>query len=369
MKVILSLMIKEFRQIRRERLMRAMLLGMPVVLTIILGSALTTDIEHLSTVVVDMDNTPLSRSIVESFVRSDLFDILEYSESPRALEKVLRSGTASVGIIIPAGFTRKIYRAQSPNIAVWIDGVDSNAGLIAGGYASGLLLTTARKILHDVMKIDPAITEPRFQILYNPELESRLYMIPGVVAVVVLMITSILSSMSIVREREIGTLEQLMVTPIRSVELMFGKLIPFLILGFVEILLTLTVGKLVFAIPFAGSIVGLLGISFIFLLTSLGTGLFVSTITSTQQQAMFFAWFFNLFAFIMSGFLFPIANMPILLQKLTLINPLRYFVTCIREIILKGATWYDLWQQIIALLILSTILFLTAAIRFNKRID
>jgi ABC-2 type transport system permease protein len=175
--------------------------------------------------------------------------------------------------------------------------------------------------------------------------------------------------MSIVREREIGTLEQLMVTPIRSVELMLGKLIPFLILGFVEILLTLTVGKLVFAIPFAGSIVGLLGISFIFLLTSLGTGLFVSTITSTQQQAMFFAWFFNLFAFIMSGFLFPLANMPVLLQRLTLINPLRYFVTCIREIILKGATWYDLWRQIIALLILGSILFLIAAIRFNKRID
>jgi ABC-2 type transport system permease protein len=160
-----------------------------------------------------------------------------------------------------------------------------------------------------------------------------------------------------------------MVTPIRSVEMMLGKLLPFMMLGFMEMLLALTIGKLVFAIPFAGSIVGLLGISLIFLLTTLGTGLFVSTITSTQQQAMFFAWFFSLFAFLMSGFLFPVANMPSLLQKLTLINPLRYFVTCIREIILKGATWYDLWQQIIALLVLGTILFLTAAIRFHKRID
>ncbi len=219
------------------------------------------------------------------------------------------------------------------------------------------------------MMVDPDISQPRFQILYNPELESRLYMIPGVVATIVLMITAILSSMSIVREREIGTLEQLMVTPIRSIELMLGKLLPFLILGFVEMLLALTVGKLVFAIPFAGSIFDLLGIALIFLLTTLGVGLFVSTITSTQQQAMFFASFFSLFAFLMSGFLFPIANMPPLLQKLTLINPLRYFMTCIREIILKGATWSDLWQQIIAMLILGTILLFTAAVRFHKRID
>ncbi len=350
-------------------MMWAMLLVMPVVMTIVLGAALTTDIDHLSTAVVDLDNTPLSRSIIESFVQSDLFDVLKYPDSPKALEKVLQSGAASVGIIIPAGFTKKIYRAESPDIAVWIDGVDSNAGLIAGGYAAGLLSTAARKILHDVMMIDPDIAQPRFQILYNPELESRLYMIPGVVATIVLMITAILSSMSIVREREIGTLEQLMVTPIRSIELMLGKLLPFLILGFVEMLLALTVGKLVFAIPFAGSIFDLLGIALIFLLTTLGVGLFVSTITSTQQQAMFFAWFFNLFAILMSGFFYPIANMPPLLQKLTLINPLRYFITCIREIILKGASWYDLWQQIVALLILGTILFLTAAVRFHKRFD
>ena len=369
MKVILSLMVKEFRQIRRERMMRAMLLAMPVVMTIVLGAALTTDIDRLSTAVVDLDNTPLSRSIIESFVVSDLFDVLEYRDSPNALENVLQSSAASVGIIIPSGFTKKTYRAESPDIAVWIDGVDSNAGVISGGYAAGLLVTTARRILYDVMMIDPDIPQPRFQILYNPELESRLYMIPGVVATIVLMITAILSSMSIVREREIGTLEQLMVTPIRSIELMLGKLLPFLILGFVEMLLALTVGKLVFAIPFAGSIFDLLGIALIFLLTTLGVGLFVSTITSTQQQAMFFAWFFSLFAFLMSGFLFPIANMPPLLQKLTLINPLRYFMTCIREIILKGATWSDLWQQIIAMLILGTILLFTAAVRFHKRID
>ena len=369
MRVVISLMIKEFRQIRRERVLMRVIFGMPIVMMIVLGSALTTDIDHLATAITDLDNTPLSRSITESFIRSELFDVLEYPVSPASLESVLQSGAASVGIIIPKGFSRRLRRGETPSVAIWIDGVDSNAGLIAGGYAANLLLKTSRDLITKTMTALSVSPEPRFKILYNPELESRLYMIPGIVAVVVLMVTSILSSMSIVREREIGTLEQLMVTPIRSMELMLGKLLPFMILGFFELLFTLILGKLIFAIPFEGSIVVLLGISVIFLLTSLGTGLFVSTFTSTQQQAMFFTWFFNLFALIMSGFLFPIANMPLILQRLTLINPLRYFVTILREIVLKGASFPELWPQIAALFVLGTALFLTAAIRFSKRVD
>jgi ABC-2 type transport system permease protein len=369
MRVILALMVKEFRQIRREPMMRAMIFGAPIVMTIVLGSALTTDIDHLSTAITDLDHTPLGRSIVESFVHSDLFDVLEYPDSPDELEMTLRGGKASLGIIIPQGFSRRLHRGENPDLAIWIDGVDSNAGQIGGGYAAGLLIKTSRDLMNDVLVAGSLPPQPRFKIQYNPELESRLYMIPGIVAVIVLMITSLLSSMSIVREREIGTLEQLMVTPIRSIELMFGKILPFMILGFFELLFALLVGKLVFAIPFVGSILDLLGMAVIFLLTTLGTGLFVSTITSTQQQAMFFAWFFNLFAILMSGIFFPISNMPMLLQRLTLINPLRYFVTIIREIVLKGASWHELWLQVAALFVLGGLLFLTAAIRFNKRID
>jgi len=368
MKVVLSLIAKEFRQIRREKMMLRVIIGMPVIMLIVLGSALTTDVQHLATAITDLDQSPLSRTITESFVHSELFDVLQYPATPDALETALQSGTASVAIIIPRGFARRVSRNESPEIAIWIDGVDSNAGLIAGGYAANLLARTSRDIMVNASSQSPP-PEPRFKILYNPELESRMYMIPGIVAVVVLMITSVFSSMSIVREREVGTLEQLMVTPIKAWELLLGKLLPFMIIGFLEIVFTLLLGVVLFSVPFEGSIVLLLALSIIYLLTTLGVGLFVSTFTSTQQQTMFFTWFFNLFALIMSGFLFPIANMPILLQRITLVNPLRYFITIIREIVLKGATWHDLLPQISAMFALGSALFLIAVLRFNKRVE
>jgi ABC-2 type transport system permease protein len=369
MRVLLALIIKEFHQIRREPMTIRMIFVMPVIMLVLLGSAITTDINHLATSITDLDNTPLSRSIIESFSHTDLFDVLDYPTTYDALETALQKGAASVGIIIPRGFARKIYRNESSSIAIWIDGVDSNAGLIAGGYAAALLTGRAQNIIRNAAFAKPLPPEPRFEVLYNPELESRMYMVPGIVAVIVLMTTSIFSSMSIVREREVGTLEQLMVTPIKIWQLMLGKLLPFLVIGFFEIMFALLLGIVIFSIPFKGSIILLLALSIIYLLTTLGAGLFVSTITSTQQQAMFFSWFFNLFALIMSGFMFPIANMPVLLQRLTLINPLRYFITVIREIVLKGATFSDLLPEISAMVILSGILFTTAAIRFNKRVE
>ena len=369
MTAILSMMIKELRQIRRDRRTLVMLFLMPIIQIVIMGHAITTDINHLSTAITDLDRTPLSRSITESFVHSKLFDVLENPDNPKDLELTLRRGAASVGILIPRGFSRQVYRGESPSIAIWIDGVDSNAGLIAGGYSASLLLLKSRQLLHDIAQIESLPAEPRFKILYNPQLESSLYMIPGIVATLLVMMTSIMTSMAIVREREMGTLEQLMVTPLRKIELMVGKLVPFMILGFVQFMAALLAAKLIFSIPFVGSIFDLMAVAVIFLLTTLGTGLFVSTIASTQQQAQFFSWFFNMFTMLMSGFFFPIANMPILLQRVTLINPLRYFMEAVRDIILKGATWHDLLPQITALLILGSTLFFTAAFRFNKRME
>ena len=369
MRVVLSLIIKEFHQIRREPMSIRMIFVMPVVQVVLLGFAITTDINQLATSITDLDNTPLSRSITESFSHTNLFDVLHHPASYSALEKTLQDGTASIGIIIPRGFARKVYRNESPSAAIWIDGVDSNAGLIAGGYAAALLTGISINLSLHADFPKPLPPEPRFKILYNPELESRMYMVPGIVAVIVLMTTSIFSSMSIVREREVGTLEQLMVTPIKIWQLMLGKLIPFMLIGFFIMIFALLLGIVIFAIPFKGSVILLLALSLIYLLTTLGAGLFVSTITSTQLQAMFFSWFFNLFALIMSGFMFPIANMPLLLQRLTLINPLRYFITIIREIALKGATFQDLLPEISAMVILSVILFTTAAVRFNKRVE
>jgi ABC-2 type transport system permease protein len=369
MTAIISMIIKELRQIRRDRRTLAMIFMMPLIQIVIMGHAITTDINHLSTAITDLDRTPLSRSIIESFVHSKLFDVLVTPETPDDLELALRRGSASVGILIPRGFSRQVYRGESPNIAIWIDGVDSNAGLIAGGYASSLLLLKARQLLRDITQIQSLPAEPRFKILYNPQLESSLYMIPGIVSTLLVMMTSILTSIAIVREREMGTLEQLMVTPLRKIELMVGKIVPFMILGFIQFMVALMVAKTVFSIPFVGSIFDIMGLALIFLLTTLGTGLFVSTLASTQQQAQFFSWFFNMFTMLMSGFFFPIANMPLLLQRVTLINPLRYFMEAIRDIILKGATWHDLLPQITALLILGGTLFFTAAFRFNKRME
>jgi ABC-2 type transport system permease protein len=244
-----------------------------------------------------------------------------------------------------------------------VDGTNANSASIALGYANVITRQFNERITDFTQPV-----QLRQRKLYNPEGESVYFMVPGIVATLLTMITAMLTAMAIVREREIGTLEQLMVTPISTPALILGKTIPFALIGFVEMSLALFLGVIWFNIPFAGSWVLLYALAFLFLFTTLGVGMFISTISSTQQQAMFFTWFFTIFAILTSGFFTPIANMPPLVQYLTYLNPLRYFMTTVRGIMMKGASLGELYPQVIAMIIFGLTIFTFSWLRFSKRV-
>jgi ABC-2 type transport system permease protein len=268
----------------------------------------------------------------------------------------------NAALVIPRDFGRNIEDGRTSPLAMIVDGSNANSAVIALGYAG---LITAQ-----FNRTATGLAQPlsiRQKLLYNPEAESVYYMVPGIVALLLTMTTLMLTSMAIVREREQGTLEQVMVTPISTPAFILGKTIPFAILGFVEMSLALAVGILWFGIPFAGSWTLLYGLSLVFLFTTLGVGMFISTVTGTQQQAMFFAWFFSVFTILTSGFFTPIENMPPVVQYLTYLNPLRFFIRIVRGIMMKGAGVDTLYRDIIAMVIYSTIVFSFAWLRFSKR--
>lgn len=375
MRRILFLIKKEFKQVFRQKPMILLIFAMPIVQLFLLGYAVSTDIRHLSTVVCDLDISSTSRRLIEKINFTEYFDVKYHTFDSKKIRYYIDSGKAMIGVIIPPGFSRMIQRGESPAIQILLDGQDSNSSAIASGYIAGILQYNLREMSEGLILTKPylagftKVIEPEVRVWYNPNLKSTYFMIPGIVAVLLTMITSLITSMGIVREREIGTLEQLMVTPIRSYQLIAGKTIPFAILGLVEITFALAVGTLWFQIPLLGNIGILFLFCFVFLLTTLGLGLFVSTAATTQQQAMFIAWFINVFALIMSGFLFPLENMPKMLQYISYLNPLRYFITVLRELFLKGSGINYLYKEGIIMLLFGLVIFTLSALRFRKRIS
>jgi len=369
-----SLVKKEFSQFRRDPVLRRAVAVLPIFGTLLMGYAVITDVRHLPTVFLDQDCSAASREIENRFFSTEYFDPAGRVQDIRKLREMIDSGRASVGIIIPTNFTRDLVRGRVPAVGVVIDGQDANSGTIAMGYAF--------RILHDYAagfrrkapttgagtRRPPRVTRGVIRVWYNPNLKTTYFMIPGIIAILLTMITSILSGMSVVRERETGTLEQLLVTPIKPYQLLLGKLIPFGLIGLAVMTYSMAFGILWFGIPVAGNLLLLLGFTVIFLFSTLGEGLFVSTMSTTQQQSMFFTWFMNVFAILMSGVMFPIENMPRTLQYLTYLNPLRYYVAALRGILLKGLGIEYLWRELVILAVFGIIIFGMAAARFNKRI-
>lgn len=358
---------KEFIQGLRDKNTLRMLFFMPVIQLVVLGYAINTDVKHLALDVYDSSRTELSRRLVESLKAADYFIVSDrqiQNERPPLwqLDERFKQGKAEMALIIPQDFSEKIERHEPVTVGWIADGSDANAARTGLGYAAQILRTYSSHITG----LTPNI-EVRSQFLYNPEAESVYFMVPGIVATLLTMITLMMTSMSIVRERELGTLEQVLVTPISSVTLLFGKLTTFTVIAMFIMGLALTTGVLWFGVPFVGSPILLVALSLLYLLTTLGLGMFISTMTTTQQQAMFYAWFFSIFTMLTSGYFTPIANMPDWLQKITYLNPMRYFIELIRGVMLKGAGIYDLHEDIIALAIFGTVIFTFAALRFHKR--
>ena len=373
MRQIFYLVQKEFRQIFRDFSMVRILFVVPLIQIFILGNAITTDVKNIKIVFQDQDKTPYSREFISKFVHSRYFKITGFEEDYTRLSSYLDSGKANLAIVIPRHFQRDIVLQKKPDIQLLVDGVDGNSAGVSLGYITDIvqkyqerLMESSPELSLQVKNIRRVEMEPRFW--FNPNLESKLYIVPGIIALILLIITLFLTSMGIVREKEIGTLEQLMVTPIRSYQLVIGKIIPFSILGMLEIMISMGFVYLIFGIGVKGSLLLLLFESSLFIISTLGLGIFISTISDTQQQALFVAWFFMIFSILLSGFFIPIANMPPVIQLITRLNPLRYFIVILREIYLKGTSIRDLIPETLAMVTFGICLFLAAVIRFRKKL-
>lgn len=367
---IYRMLVKEFIQVLRDPRMKAMIFIMPILQLIVFGYAVTTDVIHIRTAVYDLDRSPESRALVERLTASGYFSVVAQPESPRARDELLDRGEVVIALQINAGYADELRSGRTAVIQTIVDGTDSNTGTVAMDYAQRVIADFSKTYGAQAADLPQAAAQPielRSRAWFNPDLKSRNFNVPGVIGVIVLLMSLLLTSMAIVREREIGTMEQLMVTPIRPIELILGKTLPFVLISYVDVLLVTAVGVAWFDIPIQGSFLLLLSGAGLYLMSAIGAGLFISTISRTQQQALMSTFFFYLPAVLLSGFMFPISNMPEPAQWVTYLNPLRYFLVIIRAIFLKGSGLDVLWPQFVALAALGTALLAVSALRFQKR--
>jgi len=371
-----QMLIKEFIQVFRDKRTRFILIGPPIIQMLVFGYAATYEIRHVPTVVVDFDHSMESRELVSRFTSSPYFDVQRQLTDSRALGDMIEQGKATVGIEIHAGFAQSLRKSETAPLQVIVDATNSNTALIASGYVSQIALGFAQSYQQDrIARIAPQLVEvmPRVELearpWYNPDLRSRWFFIPGIIGSLTLVLVITLTAFAVVREREIGTLEQIMVTPIRPAEFILGKTLPFFLIGLFDVSLIAVVGSLWFQVPFRGHVSVLLLGAVLFLLCMLGVGLLISTVSSTQQQAMVTAFFFIMPAITFSGFGFPISTMPQWLQKLTYLSPLRYFLVVLRGTYLKGNGMDILWPQMAAMAAFGFALLTVAILRFHKALD
>ncbi len=370
---IYRMLVKEFIQILRDPRMKAMIFAMPIIQLVMFGYAVSTDVDHIATAVYDLDRSPQSRALIDRFTSSGYFAVVATPEDSRALGRLLDKGEAVLAVQINAGFADDLESGRQAVIQSTVDGTDSNTGTVAMDYARQIVAEFSRTlgapgagVARENASPAPPV-ELRSRAWFNPDLKSRNFNVPGVIAVIVLLMSLLLTAMAVVREREIGTMEQLMVTPIRPVELILGKTLPFVLLAYVNLLLVTLVGVAWFRVPIQGSLWLLLGGAGLYLMSTIGVGLFISTVSRTQQQALMSTFFFYLPAVLLSGFMFPISNMPEPAQWITYVNPLRYFLVIIRGIFLKGSGFELLWPQFAALGLLGAFLLTLSTLRFRKR--
>ena len=376
MKTILKIVRKEFQQFKRDPKMFGIILVAPVVQLVLLGYAATLDVNSIHTLIYDQDKTSSSRNLIERFESSGFFSIDYYADKYEDVTSTLDNGKAIFALIIPKDFEKRIERNETVDLQAIFDGSDGNTASIASGYVAQIVAKYSQFLALNSMnrlgiKIIPSgklTSEPR--VWYNPTLKTRNFMVPGIVGLLLSIITLLLTSLAIVKEKEIGTLEQLIVTPIKPYQLIIGKLIPFVILGFVAVIIVLTAMRLVFTIPVRGSMIFLFVSSFLYILSTLGLGLFVSTISKTQQQAMMISIFGILMPMVyLSGFAFPIENMPKIIQYISYAIPLRYFINIIRGIILKGIGFHELWSDGVILFLMGVLILYLSSRRFQKRLE
>lgn len=367
---------KEFAQMRRDRRMVFILLAAPVFQLLLFGYAANLDVRDIPLAVCDLDRSPAGRDILSAFVHSGYFDLTARAERLDDIDALIDDGRAALTLVIPRGFAADIGAGRPGALQLIVDGTDSRSGLIGLSYAAMIAGRAGQRLQVAALErrrpagaFDPAAVDPAVRVWYNPELRSRLFMVPGVLAMILLMMTMLLTSMAVVREKEAGTLEQLIVTPIRSWQLILGKLLPFVLVGLADVTLILAVAAFWFRVPLRGSVALLYGLSLVFMLSTLGLGLLISTVSRNQQQAMLTSAFAMMPMFLLSGFAFPVENMPRVIQAVTFAVPLRYYMVVIRGIFLKGVGLPALWDEALAMFGLGAALLALSVARFKKTID
>jgi ABC-2 type transport system permease protein len=375
-RVLGHVILKEFLQIRRDKRMIPVIFVAPVIQIVLFGFAVNTDVNNVPTVLVDLDRSPASRDLVSRFVHSGYFELRGTGERADDVDRWLATGRAQLGLVISRGFGADLASGRTARLQAIIDGSDATSANVALGYTGALVSDFAAEVrLERLQARGGAAARPgrvalQPRVFYNPDLKSRWFYVPAVLALVLTVGTLVLSAMGIVREKEIGTMEQLIVTPIRPWQLLVGKLAPFVIIGVIQTCLVTTVAVFAFRVPLRGSFLLLLGLTLLFLLSNLGLGLLISTLVENQQQAMMGAAFGATVPMIMlSGLIFPIENMPPAIQLVTYAIPLRYYAEIIRGVFLRGSGLDVLWPQAVVLTALGLALLTVAALRFQKRLD
>jgi len=359
---------KEFLQIRRDFLSLAIAFLMPIIQLFIYGYAITFDVTNIATVVYDQDKSRLSRQFIEEFSATDYFRLKGYVSNQEAIDHALDSGAARVAFMIPPDFSEHVAAGEPAQIGVMLDGADANTATITQGYIAAISQQFNRNLAERPV---PVLVEPRVRVWYNPELESRNFIVPGLIAIIMAVIVALLTSLTIAREWERGTMEQFIATPVKISELILGKLVPYFMIGFIDLGIVLFIGVFVFQVPLRGNLSLLLGLSSIFLFGGICQGMVISTVARGSQMVASQIALLSTFlpAFLLSGFVFPIDNMPLFFQWLTYLIPARYFVTVLQDIFLKGNPLRLLLFQASLLIVYASVTFLIANVRFHKRIE
>jgi ABC-2 type transport system permease protein len=383
MYVLWRIIVKEFLQLRQDHRMIPIIFVAPILQLVLFGFAVNSDVNHVPLVLVDQDRTQESRALAERFTASGYFEQVGVEETADAVEDWLVSGRAQVALVIAPGYAARTRSGRAPEVQLLVDGSDASPATTALGYASAIVSRAGAEQLRERLRVvagelasqgrtlAPAgSTELVPRVWYNPDLKSRWFYVPAVLAMILMIMTMLLSAMGVVREKEIGTMEQIIVTPIQSWQLIVGKLFPFATIGFLQVLLITAVAVFGFGVPLRGSFLLLLALTQLFVLNTLGLGLLVSTLVRTQQQAMMTAAFTVMLPMVyLSGLIFPIENMPPVIQAVTYLIPVRYYSDILRGVFLRGSGLDVLWPQAATLLGMGVSILALASLRFRKRLD
>ena len=368
-----SIFYKEVIQVSRDPLTLLLMMVMPMIQLLVFGYAINTDVRNIKTAVYNLDPGPQSRDLLHAFENTDYFRIVRYVGSDEELNRSIVTGRVKVGIKVPPDYSDRLLTGRQATVLVLIDGSDSSIATQSLQVSSQVGLTESLARLTPALQASQSRTsqlpiEVRPKMLFNPDSRSANFMVPGLIAVILQIITTLLTAFSVVRERERGTLEQLLVTPVRPFGLMLGKLVPYGLIGIVETLTVLTVMRLIFDVPINGSLLLLLALSILFLFTALAIGLLISTKAQSQMQALQLAWLIMLPSVLLSGFMFPRDSMPVIMRVIGYLVPATHFMEIIRGIVLRGATFFDLLPEVATLTLMGIVLLALSAFRFRKKL-